>query len=207
MLQNCSPRQPAITCPWQTNNVVYLVQDFSTDICSWDKDDEKSHFIEVNNGQLQIFNTMPGIQVLSFIFDTPVEEEMLKLSEMKIEVEIQELNGNPDSYYGIICKAQYGFYDYYYAKIDGHGNYKISSLKGMQGQNQVEGTFALDNLDTHHLRLDCLQNSVDLYVDGQYIDSLPDNQGIQGMIGLFAESFVPDNYTLVGFDNLKISKP
>jgi hypothetical protein len=201
------PDRGTIPCPWQSSSDIYLEQDFSTDTCHWDKDDESSHYIQIENGLLQIFNTMPGIQVLTYLLNRTAEEEMLQLPGLKIEVEVQEINGNQSSLYGIICKAQYGFYDYYYASINGYGYYEIVSLKDMKGQQSVKGVFDIEELDTHYMRLDCLPDSVNLYVDGKFVDSLPDNKGIKGMIGLFAESPNPETKVLVAFDNLKISKP
>lgn len=130
--------------------------------------------------------------------------------DVKIEVDTSKQAGPESNRFGLQCR--YSDVDnYYFAVISSDGYYGIGKLvDGVQtflpdnGMHVTEKIYA--GSAVNHIRFDCVGSRLSLYINGDYVAAVDDNDLAEGDIGLLAGTF-EEVGTQVSFDNLMVISP
>lgn len=181
---------------------VLLFEDFSVLNSRWNLAQAEEGKTDLNGGQLKITVNEANFDLWS--------NPGLDYEDVKIEVDATKLSGPEDNRMGIQCR--YADPDnYYFAIISSDGYYGIGKVvdgsqtllpeNGMRPSQTIYAGKAVN-----HIRFDCVGTKLTLYVNGDYVDSVDDNDLIDGDVGLMAGTFKQKGVE-VTFDNLLVLTP
>jgi hypothetical protein len=131
------------------------------------------------------------------------------LSDVIIEVDTTLDRGVRNSSWGVFCRFQdtentYGF------EITGEGWYVIYEIRDGQFANLLDWSFskAIDtgNGATNHIQASCINDQLDLSVNGKHLASIEDSSHVRGDIGLVSSTYLASG-SRVSFDNLVLRQP
>jgi hypothetical protein len=134
----------------------------------------------------------------------------LDYSDVQLEVDGQRTSGASDGYFGLVCRHQDEEESYYALVVAENGFYGIG--KSEEGEFEFIETGAADpgliqsEDDPSRVRADCIGESLILYVNGQRLLEVQDDDFDSGFIGLVAGTQLSDDLTVL-FDNLAIYEP
>jgi hypothetical protein len=129
-----------------------------------------------------------------------------------IEVDATQISAGPDSNnaYGVACREQGGTDGYgYYLRISGDGYYSIAKAANGEFTALVDWTEsnAINKGNaTNRIRAICNGSTLELFVNGQRLDSVEDSTFMSGDIALSATTY-EDEMTEIHFDNLVVLRP
>jgi hypothetical protein len=171
----------------QTSNVLFK-DDFSNTGSGWEQNTD-------SDGSTAYYNSSFRIQVLTSDYTYWSTPDKSFQNNVRIEVDATK-NGGPDKNgFGIICRYQDqdNFYRFYitndgYAGIirRAQGNPKVISAsdRKLQPVNGINSGSV-----TNHIRADCIDNTLTLYVNGTQVATATDSTFTGGDVGLIAQSF------------------
>jgi hypothetical protein len=145
--------------------------------------------------------------------------KLARLDDVRIEVDVTQTDGYIEDSFGVICRANGDqFYDF------GIGNDGWYGIGKMDGENYTPLTGSeLEEEDTtrdasnvvaevqtqedgYRLRADCIGNTLTMYIDGEKVAEVQDDEFRSGGIGLTAYNYDAPR-TEILFDNIVVSEP
>lgn len=134
----------------------------------------------------------------------------LNFTDVRIEVVAAKVGGDDNNRFGVICRAQ-DWNHFYVFMISSDGYYGIGKITGeastlvgmdaMQPSEKIEQGNAIN-----HLRVECIGDTLSLYVNGELVGQAQDGEITSGDVGLIAGTYeVPG--TDVYFDNFTVTRP
>jgi hypothetical protein len=138
------------------------------------------------------------------------ESQSGSYTDVSVEVDATVLGGPQENEYGLLCRyadvnnfyvatiASDGYF-FFWERIDG-GELTLISESGQQSQNVNMGNAS------NHIRLDCVGDTLTLYVNGEFVGELHDDSLAAGDVGMYAGTFT-EGGTDVLFDNFVVSQP
>jgi len=130
---------------------------------------------------------------------------------VRIEVDATKINGPDDNDFGIICDYQEDNENFHVGLISSDGYAVIAKLENqswsyLSSENMVAAGSIKKGSTTNHIRFDCNQGTLTLYVNGTQIASAFDDSFIGGDVGLQVGTFDTGGTDIL-FDNFVVSKP
>jgi hypothetical protein len=107
----------------------------------------------------------------------------------------------PNGAWGIVCRARDN-QNLYALAISQDGTAIIAKAKNGQLTALAQGHYINSDTSTNHIRGDCVEDTLTLYVDGEKIIEARDSDHKSGRVGLTV-----DPQLNVSFDNFSVSKP
>lgn len=130
-------------------------------------------------------------------------------TDVSVEVDGHKIGGVDDNEYGMICRYQ-DVDNFIGASISSDGFYGFLKVSDGTISYISDGMLSSDAIlqgsATNHIQLDCVGNSLTLFVNGTFVDSITDDEFSSGDVGLYAGSFDTPGVD-IWFDNFKVSKP
>lgn len=134
----------------------------------------------------------------------------LAMADVIIEVDALKIGGDRDNRFGIICRLT-GSDSFYAFFISSDGYYGIGKFKS--GLYTLLGASALKLSDSirlgsevNHLRAACIGEKLTLYVDGDRLAQVSDDELTSGDAGLIAGTY-DDAGVDIRFDNFSLFEP
>jgi hypothetical protein len=125
--------------------------------------------------------------------------------DIHVEVTAENVNGTPDTTFGIMCHHQF-LDDFYYVGINSEGEYTIRLYINDEDDILAEGVSDSIpvNAASYRIGMDCGEGRIALYVDGTLIDEATDSTYSSGDIGLYvwSGSEVP---AVIHYDDLEVT--
>jgi hypothetical protein len=127
--------------------------------------------------------------------------------DVRIEVDITRIEGPEDSEMGIICRHT-DDENFYFAVISPDGFFATYEFTGegeeFMGEEEYGTSSAIKGgSETNHLRLDCIGNTISLYVNDELLTEVIDSSFSKGDVGFIAGTF-DDPGADIRFDNFKV---
>lgn len=198
-----SPDQPDPTAVPDTGDVL-LDDDFST--TRWGTGTDADSSVEYADEALQMIIYKQNW----FVWSTPNDQDY-----DNIHMEVTALNNDtdPTTAFGIMCHQQVIEDSFYYFAITPAGQYAIAeaSLAAndvfLTNDDQWEYSDAITaNADSYRIGVDCGNNRLALYVDGQLVDSVSDDTYTSGGVALFVWSGEEVSSADVSFDDFLLTE-
>jgi hypothetical protein len=175
--------------------------DFS-DESSWFVDRGDNFGFEYDQGGYQIY-----VNILNATIWSIRERDY---SDVRLEVDGQRTEGSADGYYGLICRHQDEEESYYALVVAEDGFYGIGKSEEGEFEFMQTGTAESGLIQSgdepNRVRADCVGESLILYVNGQRLLEVQDDDFDSGFIGLVAGTRLSDEVTIL-FDNLAVYEP
>lgn len=184
-------------------SVVLVDDDFSHPNGNWDVIEDRYGRREYANNAYRIFVNDPDSAVWSFISTSQ------SASNVRIEVDAMPQDEAPDTFVGIICRAK-NYHLFYALMIADSGYHLIAKYKNHSFETLASGVteprkVSLRRNETVRLRVECRQNILAFYVDGNRLLEVQDDELKYGHIGLIVST--QEAGTEVLFDNFIASRP
>ncbi len=184
------------------NAGVIWFDDFSDPLSGWRKADAPAGSTGYIAGRYEIFVNLANYD----LWANPGK----KFTDSKVEVDAISLSGEASDRFGIQCRYNDPGNNYF-AVISSDGFYGIGKVSdgiqsflnesGMEPSNEINLGDAVN-----HIRFDCIGDRLSLYVNGDFVDSVVDEEFSSGDAGLIAGTF--ENIgTHIAFDNFIIANP
>ncbi len=131
-------------------------------------------------------------------------------TDVSVEVDAHKIGGVDDNEFGVICRYQ-DIENFYAASISSDGFYGLIRVAGNEfgyvGMDAMQGSDVVKlGSESNHIRLDCVGNTLTLYLNGEMVASATDSSFTHGDVGLYAGTFDTPGIDIL-FDNFKVSKP
>ena len=129
-----------------------------------------------------------------------------QFSDFALEVEMELVSGSSAYWQSVFCRYN-GVGDSYMFSINANGKYSI--LKSVEGvatmlRTPTPSSHIRTGLGvTNNIRVECIGNSLTLYVNGFSVAQVSDNTFVAGQVGFSVES-TSGEYSEVAFDNVVI---
>ena len=134
----------------------------------------------------------------------------LEFTDVQIEVDVTKIDGPENDDFGVVCRAR-DEHNFYFLIISSDGYYGIGIVRdGIQQlismKNMPPSEDIIQGQHTNHLRADCIDETLSLYVNGIHLVTVQDSEFTSGDVGLFAGTF--DNPgTRVRFNKFSVLMP
>lgn len=193
-------------------DAVVLQDDFAADTNGWSTYDDDDASINYVDGTYRMVIGASD----SGVWETHRSVRLQRLGDVRVEVDVQQLDGYDDDTFGILCRA--GEDGYYALEISTDGWYGIGKVDGDKYTLLVgpdEEPARSDNVDValpqaeqpaQRLRADCIGDTLTLYVDGEKVAEVKDASYKTGSVGLAAYN-IDAPRTEVLFDNFVVRTP
>ena len=198
-----APDLPDPTEAPQTGDVL-LEDDFSSP--RWGTGTDADSSVEYANESLQMIVTTQNW----FVWSTPNDQDY---ENIHMEVTIINNDTDPTTAFGIMCHQQIIDDSFYYFAITPAGQYAIAeaSLAAndifLTNDDQWEYSDAITaDAGSYRIGVDCGNNTLALYVDGQLVDSVTDDTYTSGGVALFAWSGEEVASANVSFDDFLMTE-
>ncbi|HLA96869.1 MAG TPA: hypothetical protein VJL34_00325 [Anaerolineales bacterium] len=181
---------------------VLFQDDFANPASGWDRVDEAAGITDYEDGVYRILVNEENTDIWA--------NPGLNFSDLHIEVDATKMGGDDNNDFGLICRYV-DAENFYFMIISSDGYYGVGKV--VAGEQQLIGTDSMPPSDeinqgnaTNHLRADCVDKEIALYVNGELLAEYEDSQFSSGDVGLIAGSFdLPG--TEIYFDNFVVLKP
>jgi hypothetical protein len=187
--------------PSQSGKVLFQ-DDFSDPSSGWNRVTTTKGQTDYADGVYRIFVNEPNLDIWS----KPGRD----FKDVRIEVDALKVGGERDNRFGIICRAVAvdSFYtfivssDGYYGigKINGQ-DYHLIGMDALQPSKAIRLGSALNSL-----RADCIADRLTLYVNGEKLVEVRDDEYASGDVGLIAGAYQSAG-TDIRFDNFIVYQP
>lgn len=183
---------------------IIFKDDFSDPSSGWDHRND-------SEGVTDYYNDGYRIQVNTdnrFFFANPGLTDLP--NDVSIEVEVTKIGGSDDNSFGIICRYQdvNNFYRFI-ATSDGYAGIILvqnDTTTNLSGETLVSITAVNPGNTSNKLRVDCIGNTLSLYVNGEKVLTEEDSTHSNGDVGLFAGTYEEPG-TEILFDNFVVTRP
>jgi hypothetical protein len=185
-----------------SGNVLFQ-DDFSDPSSGWERVREESGVIlDYENGIYHI--------LVNDSYQMMWSSPGLKFSDVRIEVDVANLDDPKDDDFGLVCRAK-DRASFYFLVISSDGYYGIGKVqKGVQRLIDMPAMLPSEDIARgsaiNHLRADCIGDALSLYVNGILLKTVRDPDYTTGDVGLLAGTFEEPG-TEVFFDSFTVLKP
>lgn len=185
------------------SGAVLFQDDFSDDSSGWkNQSDEQLGTVDYFDGYYRI--EVQGDH--NMIWSGPG----LTLTDVRIEADMIKVIGTPDDLFGLVCRAE-DKENYYFFVISSDGYYGIGkTIDGVQSLINADGMKPSELISQgksiNHLRSDCIEDRLELFINGQLVAQVVDGDLSSGDIGLLAGNLAAQE-NVVLFDNLSTRNP
>ena len=132
--------------------------------------------------------------------------------DVRVEVDATLIGGELDNQLGIICRHQ--DIDNFYAVVISSDGYYAFRKRHLGADLEILGDGSFTQTDlitqgpdvTNHIRVDCIGDTISLYVNGQFVDDIQDSDIASGDVGLLAGTF-DVSATSILFDDFVVYQP
>jgi len=198
-----TPISTVISNPISSTPAVIFGDDFSNPGSGWDQVDETDYFADYYENAYRIV-------VNSELSDSWANPDSNVFGDVTVEVDATKNAGPDDNDFGLICRYL-SVTEFYYGVISSDGYFGItkvtSDASALLGRENLEFSAAINQGSaTNHIRFDCIDNVLTLYVNGQQIDQQIDSAYSNGNIGLIAGTYDTPGTDIL-FDNFFVYKP
>ncbi len=198
-----TPISTVISNPISSTPTVIFADDFSNPDSGWDRIDETDYFSDYYENAYRIV-------VNSDMSDSWANPDSNVFGDVTIEVDATKNAGPDDNDFGLICRYQ-SVDEFYYGVISSDGYFGITKVtsdsSALIGRDNLEFSAAINQGSaTNHIRFDCIDNVLTLYVNGQQVDQQIDSDYSHGNIGLIAGTYDTPGTDIL-FDNFFVYKP
>lgn len=140
-------------------------------------------------------------------------EPGIQFDDMSVEVDVHLDSGSQDSHFGVLCR-HVDVDNFYYFAISADGYYAIfrrtdggdlQVLTG-NGSGMAPSPAIRTGEQTNHVRAVCQGDKLSLYVNGELLETVPDDTHAQGDVGLGAGSG-PQGDVRIQFDGFLVTVP
>jgi hypothetical protein len=187
--------------PTVGSNPVLFQDDFTDPSSGWLTERDADHIIDYENNGFRIWGNRAQFDYWSI--------PNLNFSDVRIEVDAVKIGGPDNNSFGVICR--YSHENFYGFIISSDGYYGISKRKN--GDHQIIGAEGMktspviqQGTATNHIRADCIGNDLTLYVNGEKLQEVTDNDFPNGDVGLLAGSFDVGGID-IRFNRFQVLKP
>ncbi|HCS39653.1 MAG TPA: hypothetical protein DIW44_08715 [Anaerolineaceae bacterium] len=192
-----SPFQSGIT-----NQQVLFYDDFSGKFNGWLENSG-------TEGETTYYEGQYRVTVSSANFDLWSNPQK-SFTDSRVEVDTVRQDGPEGNRFGVQCRYA-DANNYYFAVISSDGYYGIGKVvDGEQTFLPKNGMQVTDTIfagtAVNHIRFDCVGSRLTLYVNGDYVDAVDDNDLKVGDVGLLAGTF-EEKGTQILFDNFAVFQP
>ncbi|HAF62442.1 MAG TPA: hypothetical protein DCK95_08960 [Anaerolineaceae bacterium] len=176
--------------------------DFSLNTSGWDRLETDLGGTDYMNGGYHILIEEPNTDYFSTLYRT--------YENISLQVDALRVEGPTDNNYGLICRFQ-DEKNFYAGMISSDGYYGLFKIENGQytvlGHENMLLSDVLSQIGVvHTLKLDCYQDFLFLYVDGNLLDVQQDQTFTSGDVGLIAGSFEKAGVH-IQFDNFYLIDP
>jgi serine/threonine protein kinase len=202
------PIQPTNTQP-PTKEVIptgeTLLEDDFSDDSLWGLLDETTATIAYDGETLRV----KVFEKNWIVWTTPNEKNY---GNIHMEVTAYDNDDEPTTAFGLICYQQDTTSSYYYAVMTPAGEYAIVETSEenpdffLTNDNKWANSELIEkNASSYRVGMDCGNNTLALYVDGQLIDSVSDDTYTSGVSGLIIWSGEDADTADVSFDDFSVT--
>jgi hypothetical protein len=133
------------------------------------------------------------------------------LVDVRVEVDALRLGGPEANQFGLMCRLSLQTYGYYAFVITSQGEYAILKHVGLENLFLGNDDFQTSDVillgdQSNHIRADCVGDTLSLYVNGELLLSVQDDEYQQGDVGLAAGT-TGEPGTDIFFDNFVVYQP
>jgi hypothetical protein len=200
LLSSCSPYSSV-----EGADVVILFREsFADTSAGWDS-------IESDEGSTGYYNGAYRIRVNQTDYYLWSNPQDLTFMDVRIEVDAVKMAGPDLNDIGVICRYKDPS-NFYFFSVSSDGYYGVSKFIngqeqwiGMEYPQQDKETIQT-GMATNHIRADCIQDKLSLYVNGVHLIDVIDGDLLEGNVGLIAGTWdIPGTDIL--FDNFLVIQP
>ncbi len=196
-----------ITVSLSTTTIIFQ-DDFNNPASGWTVSSNDIGEANYDNGQYRLTVKQPGNMIAG------MNPAIDKTGDFILDIDVKPVISSPDSSYGIIIRQKdiNRFDNFYYFQIYGDkGAYKVEKQLAGKWSTLVEAN-APGNIKTdgsvNHITVKCIGSKMELYVNGEILATLDDNEFLSGFVALAAMSGTAlDSQVDVIFDNIIIHFP
>jgi hypothetical protein len=189
------------SAPGPADDILFS-DDFSNPNSGWDQVNSSEGVTDYANGVYRIFVNTDNTDVWA--------NPSLNFTDTIIEVEATKVGGPDDNDFGIQCRYQ-DTGNFYFFIISSDGFYGIGITQ--DGTQSLLGADKLQPSDdinlgntTNNIRVDCVGNTLTLFVNGTQLISVQDDTFASGDVGLLAGTY-DEIGTDIHFDNFVVTAP
>jgi len=202
LLSSCTNESTSSVSPTATTNPfdrLVFRDGFDSQDGNWTTYSGKDGSAFYENGKLHIKNYTASVYP-SGSYIQP------QFSDFALEVEMELVSGSSANWQSVICRYN-GVGDSYMFCINANGKYSI--LKSVEGvatmlRTPTPSSYIKTGLGVaNNIRVECIGNSLTLYVNGFSVAQVSDNTFVAGQVGFSVES-TSGEYSEVAFDNVVI---
>ena len=202
LLSSCTNESTSSVSPTATTNPfdrLVFRDGFDSEDGSWHTYSTGNGSVLYENGKLHIKDYTDS----EYVSPSGIQ---MQYSDFALEVEMALVSGSSASCQIVICRySQTGSYYLFY--IDGNGEYSIqkyiegvwTTLKAATPSSYIKTGLGV----TNEVRVDCVGDSLTLYVNGVSVAQASDGELAIGKVFLAVQS-IGDEYTEAAFDNVVI---
>jgi len=181
---------------------VLFRDDFSDPSSGWNRVTATTGQTDYDDGVYRIYVDEPNTDIWA--------KAGLNFRDVRIEVDALKVGGDRDNRFGLICRAvdDNSFYTFV---ISSDGYYGIGKIKGQEysliGMQALQYAEAIQlGTAPNHIRADCIGDELALYVNGEKLIEVQDDEFAAGDVGLIAGTYGEPG-TDIRFDNFVVYKP
>lgn len=182
--------------------VTIFIDDFSDPASGWERGTDSSATTDYDAGGYRIFVDRPNM--------TYASRPNLLFEDVIIQVEATKIAGADENYFGVICRFQ-DYSNFYTVAIMSDGYYSFGKFvnddyefldpNGWQYSSAIHtGT------TTNLIRVECVGDTISLYVNNLIVDKVTDSTFSTGDVGLIAAAFDMAGTNIL-FDNFRAEEP
>lgn len=181
--------------------VIYQ-DDFSRANSGWDRYQDPSYSSDYQDGTYRIHVLTPNTDAWA--------NPDLAISDARIEVDAVKVGGPDNNVFGVLCRYQdpRNFY-FFLISSDGYagiGVYKDGRRQLLGDDSLLPSTAILQGDEWNHIRADCDQFALRLFVNGRLVAEAQAAEWRAGDVGLIAGTYeLPGTEVL--FDNFSVVRP
>jgi hypothetical protein len=199
--QGCSDAAPT-AAPAPASGTLLFSDDFSAAPGSWGTWSDAGAMITYEGGGLRIL-----VNETDFDYWSVAGQNF---SDVQIEVDITRLGGPTDNDFGVVCRYR-DEKNFYMFLVSSDGYYGIGKIKDDQhsliGTDQLQySAQILPDQTMHHVRADCVGQTLRLFVDGNLLLEAQDSDFSAGDVGVLAGSYATPGVDIL-FDNFTVKQP
>jgi len=185
---------------------VLYEDDFSNEKSGWQVVKTDQGVLGYEDGAYRMFLNVPSFT--SFV------GAQKAFNDVEIEVDVTKTAGPDESVYGVLCRQvdEGNFYLFVISSAGYYGIGKVFEGKGVTflGSEKADMLIASDAIkkgnETNHLKVECMQNTLSMAVNGKQLLSVQDTDIESGDVGFIVKTFDKPGID-VKFDNLVVRLP
>jgi len=199
LLAACAAAQVPVVPAAKTGDILYQ-EEFEDNTTGWDRVANDHGIMDYDSGGYRFLVKQADYNLWS----TPEKN----FKDVRVEADVFRLNGAEENRAGLMCRYQYGDYDFFIISNDGY--YGVGKYIGGQilllGQPSMQATEFIEKEAVNHLRADCIGDTLTFYVNFNQVASVKDTDFANGDVGMLAGAFTKPGVDVL-FDHFMVIQP